>query len=497
MTIHQDIDKLFKQGLEDYSEKPPSFVWGNVEQSLNKSRLKRRRNILYSIAASVAIVLSFGSGYLLTGPQSNNLIADNNTNTTNNIEIVDTKATLPIELSDNTVSITSTNVSNNKQPDNTKKTNKVKKQKTKKTQQKKATKTKSSIKKVRSSGKLLPPMFASSSTLTTKEDKGAEQNELLSELQPKEAYLIKEDNENDISFMENNKKRHPSYTNYQTSDAPIYSFNDKPSDNSTLWSVGMSATPLMSFRNVSNTSSEAINPTDINTNYEQEYNNEKPLTSYSVGVNVGYKVASRWKIQSGVYMSELGQVSENVTLTEQPIYALNDDNISYNINTSAGNINIQGSPNDLINQFSDNKIIEEDTNHPKPSAPGSSDIKAELSANFVQTFEYIEIPVLINYTVIDRKLAMNISGGLSTNFMYNNNSYIENDGSFHDLSAETQDLKTMNYSGIVGLGFEYPIITKLKINLQPTFRYSLNPIDNTGTAYPYSFGVYTGLKYNF
>ena len=92
---------------------------------------------------------------------------------------------------------------------------------------------------------------------------------------------------------------------------------------------------------------------------------------------------------------------------------------------------------------------------------------------------------------------MNVSGGLSANFLYDNSTYIVNEGSRYDLDAESGDLKNMNYSGVVGLGLEYPIITKLRINLQPTFRYSLNSINNSGTVYPYSFGVYTGLKYNF
>ena len=78
MTIHQDIDKLFKKGLDDYSEKPPRFIWGDIEQNIIKGKIKKRRNILFSIAASVIILVSFGTGYVFTNAQNTKTVVDNN-----------------------------------------------------------------------------------------------------------------------------------------------------------------------------------------------------------------------------------------------------------------------------------------------------------------------------------------------------------------------------------------------------------------------------------
>ena len=82
MTIKQDIDKLFKQGLSNYSENPPSFIWDSIAGKLNNKKTRVKRNIRYSIAASLAILLSFGAGYMLTTNDSNNLIVGNKNTST-------------------------------------------------------------------------------------------------------------------------------------------------------------------------------------------------------------------------------------------------------------------------------------------------------------------------------------------------------------------------------------------------------------------------------
>lgn len=497
MTIQQDIDKLFKHGLSDYAEKPPGFVWGGIEQSLNKRRIRRRRNIMYSVAASVAIVLSFGAGYLLTGFQSNNLMVEN----------VPTQ-NFDIEKSDNSKINDNTNIDNKNNADlenNTLKsveknnTNSESRSLNNSPKQELSKSEDQNVKKVKSSGMLLPPIFASADEFESDKvefiEENIEQEAPLNTMKMKDINLVNESENSDVSILFNSKKTDVEFNNYQNSSMSDYAFSDKPVEKTDLWSIGMAATPLMSYRDVVDVSQEDVLNADINTNYTEEYNNEQPLTSYSVGVNVGYKIAKRWKIQSGLYMSELGQISENVALYDQSAYV--DDKSSYYINTSTGNIEIQGSPNELISRFSetsnDNNILAA----PQPKGPDMYGSTPDLQANFIQSFEYIEVPVIINYTVIDRKLSMNVSGGLSANFLYDNSTYIVNEGSRYDLDAESGDLKNMNYSGVVGLGLEYPIITKLRINLQPTFRYSLNSINNSGTVYPYSFGVYTGLKYNF
>ena len=174
MTIKQDVDKLFKQGLSDFSEKPPSFVWDNIEQRLNKNRFKRKRNIIYSVAASIAILLSFGAGFLFTDVKSDNLAVESNVE---NIAIE--------TQDDNTEAYKNIDSKEKDKLSSKNSTNKVKGKessslgkKKKKSNKPKSKKTKQRAKKINSAGTLLPPMFASSSEYKPQSYSANEQNSI-------------------------------------------------------------------------------------------------------------------------------------------------------------------------------------------------------------------------------------------------------------------------------------------------------------------------------
>jgi hypothetical protein len=68
-----------------------------------------------------------------------------------------------------------------------------------------------------------------------------------------------------------------------------------------------------------------------------------------------------------------------------------------------------------------------------------------------------------------------------------------------DRFPESINVNNMNYSGAVGIGLEYPILSKLMLNVEPRFKYYLNPIvkNPTYNIHPYSLGVFTGISYVF
>jgi hypothetical protein len=502
MTIQQDIDRLFKQGLHDYSENPPNFVWDNIEHRLNKKRLKQKRNIVYSIAASVALLLSFGSGYMFTHLQKKQ-IADN-------FEI-----SVQSEIQDNNDSFIDTE--NNKSVENKSekhtaisgKTSKYSKNKLKPlfkpVNNNKIQHKNSKVKKVHSAGIVLSPMYAGTAIYDNIET--PLNNEVTPNVNNKEEANTEnsDDNETELKKIESRNVflpviEHNKELKYGCYNFDNYSYVEKEfsTKKTKSWGVGFGATPLFSFRTVNSTATE-LTGDNVNV-FSGNYSNEKPFTAYSAGVNVNYKVAERWKINSGFYVSQTGLISEDIALNEVTASTNNDvNNNFYTVNTSNGSIYINGSPNELINRFSTDKQIYDNITPPLlPGQPelNDSDVK-ELDATFIQTYDYYEIPIVVSYAVIDRKLTMSLSGGLSTNIMYGNNVYFENDNTRYELDAKNEDLKSMSYSGIFGIGVEYPIIKNLNINLQPTLRYSLTPINNSGTVYPYSFGIYTGLKYDF
>ena len=60
------IDDLFNDFLHDYEEEVPSFVWNNLKSEL---KAKNRLHVLYyvkAVAASVAMLITFGLGYFVS-----------------------------------------------------------------------------------------------------------------------------------------------------------------------------------------------------------------------------------------------------------------------------------------------------------------------------------------------------------------------------------------------------------------------------------------------
>ncbi|MDA3890220.1 MAG: outer membrane beta-barrel protein [Salinivirgaceae bacterium] len=506
MTIQQDIDKILKEGLKDYSENPPSFVWDNIEQNLNQRRFRRNKNIAYSIAASIALLLAFGAGYMYTNMQTQELVAsnkmaieaiadstdDDNQPTNKQAKEISTEPSLienENKIDTSIESILPTESSNDKSIETTPSKSSEPKQN-------------SNIKKVKSSGSLLPPIFASTDEsepeqLNTElvENKVEDsENELNneSELVSLNPMVMKKFNLPNIA-----NKKQLAYDSSQLVNVVDYILDSHEKKDYSTWSVGVSAAPLVSYRDVVNSSQELAYIADINSNYQQNYTNEKPLMSYSAGVNVKYSMSKRWKVQTGIYYAETGQVSENVAIYNQPAYET--ESSTYSINTSVGNIAVNGNQNQLIGKYSEQEDMVDEILGDQSFVYEENRAVDEpvLKTNFVQTYEFYEIPVVVDYTIVDRKLSVNVSGGLSANILYANNTYVQDDGSRYELDAEAEDLKNMNYSGVFGLGIEYPIVSRLKFNMQPTVRYSLSSINNSGSVYPYSFGVYTGLRYDF
>ena len=106
--------------------------------------------------------------------------------------------------------------------------------------------------------------------------------------------------------------------------------------------------------------------------------------------------------------------------------------------------------------------------------------------------------MILRYRLVDRRLGFNLLGGLSTNFLVGSNAYFQQ-GDNREYIGTTGDLKTVNYSSVLGLGLQFSIKPNFHINMEPTFRYYLNSI-NTGSgigSHPYSLGFYTGISYSF
>jgi len=187
-------------------------------------------------------------------------------------------------------------------------------------------------------------------------------------------------------------------------------------------------------------------------------------SSYSYGVKFAYKLNNKFSVQSGVNLINLGYTTNDVYITPG-VAVIDFSNLSSNPIPSKNN-NI--SSKEMTNTGSINQI-----------------------------FGYVEIPVEIKYNVTNGKLGVNLVGGFSTLLLNRDEVFIET-SSFSQSLGSSNNLRSVNFSGNIGLDVDYSIHKNLYINISPMFKVQTNTFSkNAGSIQPYYLGVYTGLNYKF
>jgi hypothetical protein len=223
--------------------------------------------------------------------------------------------------------------------------------------------------------------------------------------------------------------------------------------------------------------------------------NEKPDLSYAGGMAFAYKVNKRISVQSGVYYSSIGQnVSGISTYSGFSKYNGAKGSSQFSIQTSRGTI-VATNSNIYLRDDLATRVI---TGYFAQSIDPAKANLTPLNNSISQNFRYLEIPVLLKYKAIDRKIDINLIGGLSYNMLVGNSASANVDGVKYSI-GETEGLSPVNFSSSLGLGFEYSLSRKISFNLEPTFRYYLTPLGGQlgSSIHPYSFGVFTGVSYKF
>ena len=256
------------------------------------------------------------------------------------------------------------------------------------------------------------------------------------------------------------------------------------------WGVGTQVSPIYSYRNL-----EVSGGSSPSASYYNDV--EEGVVSYAAGVNVHFAPLKRLSIQSGLYYSNMGMKVGNA------YYASVDNNRSFMDETSTIQASINNSTGIIeAEQGLDYAIAA----NPVPQA-GWELVPQYAKANslnapegeILQQFQYLELPLILRYRVVDRRLGFHFLGGLSSNFLVGNSAYYQEQGGDKEPIGTTGNLRPVNYSSVVGMGVDYSISKRFHVNLEPTFRYYLNSI-NTGSmikSHPYTIGFYTGLLYMF
>jgi len=223
---------------------------------------------------------------------------------------------------------------------------------------------------------------------------------------------------------------------------------------------------------------------------------EQPVFSYSGGVSFSYKINRRLSVQSGLYYSSFGNELSGITSFGgfKPYDHTKGDH-NFEVMTATGVVYTNNADIFLLDNVSDSRIITRHTNDVFDPAKANLQF---LDNSLRQNFSYVELPVVLRYKILDKTIDLNIIGGLSSNVLVNNSVYATLDGGKYQV-GKTGGLNLITFSSSLGMGMEYSFTDNLSLNLEPTFRYYLNPFSEIAglKIHPYSFGIFSGVSFSF
>lgn len=460
----KNIDKLFRDHLNGVRIKAPVHAWNRLDSALNVSSFRKSLIYIRLAAASVLILIAFGAGYYysLYVNQSPSIVEKETP-----VTAPEENAGSNPELSSQALGLPDTTPNEVENPEFT---------------------------STSSTADLSP-----SEKLTSRQDievvlnAEPEKNLILTESQNSSSDELVQTNVSQLAFLDigriepgesslaiqnttktnySSLELYPDYGNFVP-----YELEDYKGGKKKQLALGAQFAPVKSYREIS--PNYGSNAASGNQDPEADYNNtEEALNSYAGGLNIDYNFSGNWSFQSGMYFSRIGQVNSDGLQFD----AKNNELILSSISTSTGNINV------IIDRVPENvrKIT---------SPKDTIDMSGVENVRIVQNFDLLEIPFLLRYKILNRKLSMSFSGGLSPAYLLDNSTYLELEDRKYDV-GNSGNLNSMIFNTSLGLGIEYLFTDKLSISLEPTFKYSLNPINNNSdfSYHPYSFSWFTGIR---
>lgn len=434
MKDNQHIDRLYQEKFKDFEVTPNPEVWKNIEASLQK----KKRRILPFWWVSSGAVATLLIGLLMFSVFSKKQQPKTKENIiiteSPNAEDSEKKNVLPIE-SESIEIVENTNGIVKKTKQTTNKMASLKK-KDDKIKKLIANKTPKYF-----SQKTEKNIIANKDTKETVADveKAMKKNTLDKEV-AKRTLKPKKDLNASLS-EEHNIKKHPVKKN--------------------KWSVS----PMFAVLNANSFSKGS--PIDGNL----KDNSVTGKNTYSYGINVAYQVDEKWSIQSGIHLQEIQFNTKNV-----PVVFDTFSNDTFK--------NITPSEAKPLPIRTDKSLVRE-----------SRDVR-NMTIN--QSLSYVEVPIEVKYSLMNTtKFDTNIVVGFSSLLLKKNEIKATTDN-FSKVLGKANNLNAVNFSGNLGLDFNYAFDKNFKINITPMFKTQLNTFSRDSNGFkPYTIGVYTGIKYEF
>lgn len=207
---------------------------------------------------------------------------------------------------------------------------------------------------------------------------------------------------------------------------------------------------------------------------DSQFNNNKSSGEISVayGVHIAYQISEKVKIRSGINKVDLSLNTQDVGYTSA-VNAIARDSEQMNFDSP-----LSPTPSGQLGN--------------EATTFATSRISGELSQNM----GFIEVPVEIEYAIIDKQVGFHLIGGASTLFLSDNMITLHSRDAANNL-GKAQNLNNISFSTNIGFGIDYNIFESLQWNLEPIFKYHLKTFDDAPEMKPYNLGIYSGFSFRF
>ena len=219
-------------------------------------------------------------------------------------------------------------------------------------------------------------------------------------------------------------------------------------------------------------------------------NSKSGNTNLSYGLSVAYAINNKLSIRSGVNKVDYGYDTNGVGFSSTLQEASTEKLTNIDYAGTAKNIVVTGQNSNFnsLSTSSDAMFAFEVSNN--SSSP-------ERNGTMAQQFGYLEVPLELDYALIDGKFGVNILGGISSLFLIDNSVTLTS-GELITEIGEANNVNSVNFSTNIGFGVNYKFTPKIRFNVEPVFKYQLNTFsDVSGDFRPFSIGVYSGLNFKF
>ncbi len=216
-------------------------------------------------------------------------------------------------------------------------------------------------------------------------------------------------------------------------------------------------------------------------------NSKTGETNLSYGLSVAYEINEKLSVRSGVHRVDYGYGTNDIEFTSSLEGSSNGqiDNIDYSLNSRS--LVVQSKAGRTVQSVGDMPTEALDINAPSAARDGTMS----------QQFGYLEVPLELNYALMDKKFGINLIGGFSSLFLVDNSVALTSGNETLEM-GEANNVNNLNFSTNVGIGVNYNFNSSIRLNIEPMFKYQLNTFSTVdGTFQPFSVGVYSGLSFRF